>query len=117
MDNKRQASTSITHLVKTVAEEVVKEYFKTRIGGHIDSLAGRICDLERVFKEPFIPDLKDFLSELKSDLEEAGQPWMLNEDKKLAVEVETVLAYLAKRHGRSVWAIKARIKQRDLIRG
>lgn len=117
MNDKRQASTSITHLVKTVAKEVVEEHHKIHVRGHNAGLVKRICDLERVFNEPFLPDLENFLSELKSDLVEAGQPWMIKEDKALAVEVKTVLAYLAKRHSRSVGSIRARIKQRDLIRG
>ncbi len=110
----REASTSITHLVKIVAKEAIDEKYHGVYSKSINN-EKRIYDLERVFKEPFLPDLKDFLSELKSDLNEAGQPWAFNEDKKLAVEVETILTYLAKRHGRSVEAIRARIKQRDLI--
>jgi len=116
MNNKREASTSITHLVKTVAKEVVDRELDVLSRCQVIN-EKRLFELERVFKEPFLPDLKDFLYELKSDLEEAGQPWMLNEDKKLAVEVETILTYLAKRHSRSVGAIRSRIKQRDLIRG
>jgi len=116
MNHKRETSTSITRLVKTVAKEVVDIKLRDISRKGINN-EKRIFNLERVFREPFLPDLEDFLSDLKSDLKEAGQAWMLKEDKQLVIEVETVLAFLAKRHSRSVGSIRSRIKQRDLIRG
>ena len=116
MNTKRQASTSITHLVKTVAKEVVDNELDVLSRCQVIN-EKRLFELERVFNEPFIPPLEEFLSELQSDLKEAGQPWMMQEDRKLSIEVETILTFLAKRHSRSVGAIRSRIKQRDLIRG
>lgn len=111
----RTPSTSITELVKTVAKEVISErlkYFEAIGKDHEE----RLCQLEDFWKKPFVPD-NAFIKELESDMEKAGGPWYPSEDKKLEAEINVIIRFLAKRHSRSRGAIKARIRQRELIRG
>lgn len=107
----RPKTNSITHLVKIVAREVFEDKF--------DFLHRKVNRLERELNEvemPLVPD-DAFLKQLESDLENAGGPWFGKEDRELSVEVDTVIRFLAKRHGRSVGAISSRIRQKELIRG
>jgi len=108
----RPKTNSITHLVKIVAKEVLEDRLPKSYGLARDH-EERLSQLEEFWKKPLL-DTK-FLTELESDLENAGGPWYPNEDRKLEAEVDVILRFLAKKHSRTVGAIKARIKGRELI--
>ena len=107
----REKTNSITHLVKIVAKEVFEDKYN-----FLHRKVNRLEEELNAVEMPVIPD-EAFIKQLESDMDNAGGPWFGKEDKELTVEMDTIIRFLAKRHSRSVGAIKARIKQRDLIQG
>jgi len=111
---KRDPSTSITQLVKTVAKEVVSDYFyETEVIEDIALLQKRVRDLEG---NKTVIDSKDFLEKIQSNLENAGGIWSKKECKLLCLELEVAIKTIAKNHNRSVKAITSRIDKEQLLR-
>lgn len=113
MSTNRKASTSITELTKTVAREVVLKVIEEHdFVKSIGNLQHRMRDLEN---DGGVIDCKDFLENIQSNLESAGLPWSLDEDKLLNAELETAFRTIAKNHNRSLGAITSKVEKEGLI--
>ncbi len=104
----RDKSSSITHLVKTVANEEIDKRF-SYIEGRINSL------IERNIMRNKVIDASDFLEKIQTTLEKAGAPWSDEEDDILIQEIKTAVSQIAKNHNRSKGAIRARVYGRELL--
>ena len=89
---KREKTSSITQLVKIVAREVCEEILQEREEEHANSCVS-----------------------IQSSLKEAGKQWNSSEDICLRQEVQIAIAQIAQNHGRSIGAITARIRQKELV--
>lgn len=91
---KREATTSITHLVKQVAREVLTHEIQCAINAHIDECHTRVC-----------PGVGD----------RSGEIWTKHEDQELRESFADFLCEQAKIHGRSYNAIVCRIRDKELV--
>lgn len=98
----RKASTSITELVKTVANECID----------------RRLDELKILRAPQTINIlaQDFINSVQKNVEKAGRPWIPEEDDLLNQEVKTAIAQIAINHKRSLSAIKSRMLQKQLIK-
>jgi hypothetical protein len=83
----REKTNSITHLVKTVAEEVFDEKMK-----------------QLRTQDTFY-----------NNLTRVGESWTQFEDDILIREVDSILNRIATKHGRTVGAIRSRINQKEIL--
>ena len=88
----REASTSITQLVKTVAGEV----FDQKIKG---------------LDESTYTCYEKLKADIVSGLEKAWKAWDSQEEERLKLEFSIAVAQIAKNHGRTINAIKQRLVQ------
>lgn len=109
--NVKRKTNSITHLVKIVAAEV----FEEKIGElfypyreQVIDLGGSVAKLNKVVQV-------HTTEVLRSSLENVGAPWTEDEDNLLTLEVKTALAVIAKTHGRTVNAVRSRIRDKRLV--
>ncbi len=93
----REKTNSITELVKIVAREEIEKY----VGNGLEGVLKDICLTS--------------ISSLTSALRKAGEHWTPYEDNLLSTEVQVALAQIAKSHDRTVGAIIARIKHKELL--
>ena len=105
----REPSSSITHLVKIVAEEVFNELWKEKEKER----------KEREIKKYYQFDWKEtelrVCQELQEKVDRAGRPWGPEEDRRLVEEIKTAVAQIALNHKRSSGAVGSRIRQKELI--
>lgn len=109
----RKSSNSITHLVKTVAEEVAHDMYEDRI-----------TELETVDR-PIMPSAEGCCHNIECALAKfsttytpdsrCGHSWTARESNTFQKEFETAIRWIARNHGRSVGAIRAKIKIEDLF--
>ena len=100
---KREKSSSITHLVKMVAREVCEEMIEELKKGII------------VYRINLTEAENSFCETIQANVGKAGWTWSDEEDKSLVQEVKTAIAQIALSHERSRGAISSRIIQKDLI--
>ena len=96
----REKSDSITHLVKIVAREVVKE---------------ELAKLEKRNRQDLRPITEKLCGELISVLDRVGKKWEQAEDDLLVVELNVALNKIAQNHGRTEKAILCRINDKELL--
>ena len=119
----REKSNSITHLVKVVAKEVFEENKKVFLqvlpSNYIREAEERFKGIESrlTYQENIHPhQMKDHeIKDVKLDAYRAGESWDSEEWNKLCMEIEFCLEMIAKKHGRTPYAIKAAIQKRKLI--
>lgn len=87
----REKTSSVTQLVKIIANEVFDERIKEFI---------------------LSSNAEEAIKNVQSTLEQAGRPWEEGEEQLLTSEFNMALAQIAKNHSRSVGAIRAKIKVR-----
>ena len=97
---KREESGSITHLVKIVAREVVKE---------------ELAKLENNCRVDLEPITNKICKELISSLNNVGQRWSKSEDDLLVAEITIALNKIAQNHGRTHKAIIMRINDKEIL--
>lgn len=99
----RKSSTSITELVKIIANEEIDK---------------RITEL-KILRAPQVVNIQagDFISKVQISTEKAGQYWTAEEDDLLVHEINAAVAQIAINHKRSLSAIKSRVSQKQLIFG
>ncbi len=111
----RVATNSITHLVKIVTREVVEE----EMGPLFDNIKQRLTTLEGAvaFDESAtkVIDTGAALTKVRNSLSQAGGPWSKQEHELLRREVKTAIEQIAANHERTSGAIKARMRQKDLL--
>lgn len=108
--SKREPSTSITQLVKTVAKEVVEETLNR------EEIREDIALLQQMQQQQKpIVDISHFLEEMKSSLDNAWQHWEKQEHELLISELSVAIAIIARNHKRSVGAITARVMKEKLM--
>lgn len=114
----RKSSTSITHLVKIVAEEVVNEMVSSGkltsiqdISNAVQPLEERIEKVERElgFSAEVFREIEN--TPKKWGLGKAGEIWTDDQDCRLAQDFNTALRWMAMRQGRTEVSIKCRIKR------
>lgn len=128
MADVREKTTSVTHLVKIVAEEVVLGMVQKEQIPCIEDLRNaedglkalelttenRLKRIEAELSlEETLPDIAATDESWSTD--KAGLTWSNNEDKELEENVELALKWIAKQHNRSVGGVRARVKR--TIRG
>lgn len=106
----REKTNSITHLVKIIAEEVFEEKFGTLQIPPPTGLLGRIEVIEDFIKINVKPPISNEGATTYSGDVNAGKPWSDFEDDVLAREFAHTLRILSERHGRTIGAIRERIK-------
>lgn len=109
----RTQTNSITHLVKIVAREIVKEECEAQF----DNIKHRLTTLEMASGEPAtkVIDAIVALKKVRNSLSQAGGPWSTQEHALLVREVKTAIEQIAANHERTSGAIKARMRQKDLL--
>ena len=115
----RESSNSITHLVKIVAQEVIKEELgkvyealHESASEHTIATNKRLAVIEQELCLTDIPEIEN--TPTSWNAENAGQKWDRDEEYELANDWSIALAWLARRRKRSVGSIDARL--RHLIR-
>lgn len=113
---KRQASTSITHLVKTVAGEVFDERTQRahdehnrahcEIQGAIKSLSRRVNHLQYCLSDE-IPPIDDCPEDWGKP--NAGGFWSDHEEEALIRDLRKAVKWMAAQRGRTVGSIDARL--------
>ena len=105
----RQATTSVTNLVKQIADERIEAstyQIKKELKSYID---------ERLPET--LPEIGNkFCEDLKSEMENSCKLWSEKEQELLKQELRTAFAFIAKQHGRSMNAIVCRINDKELLR-
>lgn len=110
----REPSTSITHLVKTVAGEVFAERDARHEVAHAQMeealrKLGRRVNLITACLADEIPQIEDCPEEWTK--ENAGAFWSEHEEQALMRDLQKAVKWMASRRGRTVGAIDARLSQ------
>ena len=104
----RERTNSMTKLTKVIALEVNKPRFE-RLEEQVSQLE------EKIDYTIYNMDGKGLVQAVHSSLKNAGDMWNQMEDALLVDEIAMAIATIAKNHGRSNGAIRARINHKDLI--
>lgn len=118
MSNKtnRESTNSITHLVKIVASEVIDSRIQ-ELREFVAKVARSVCkdELDRMASGTGTIDITDRLDKVRNTAANAGQRWTREEDQLLEREFEVTLEQIAANHSRTVAAIKARVREQQLL--
>lgn len=117
--NDRPKTNSITHLVKLVAEEVMKEMLPEKLQPfrNMDKILGvRINRLEAILRSGFsidpLPDIENCPEHWNTPY--AGSGWDKGEECDLLNEFDKAVQWMASQHGRTEVAIRCRLS--DLVK-
>jgi hypothetical protein len=103
----REETSSITHLVKIVAEEVVMEVLEREGLTNRPWETGFITGILNTVKST----AKEHLENVSSSVERAGFTWDAAEKEMFNQEITTAVAQIAKNHQRTMGAIRAALKK------
>ena len=111
-DCNREPSTSVTNLVKQIADERIslqlsnlKREMKEYISEQVDVISSEHTDF-----------VNKSCENLVSTMENSCAIWKKDEEDQLMQELRTAIAFIAKQHGRSMNAIVCRISDKDLLK-